>query len=166
MKNILRLALIAGSLVGCTSVQAKMHVLRCPATLPMKAALLPGSRLLGALERPGAELFSATLFNAAPSKISKDYWAEVFPDEDEETATQLKRLTWFSSVDMPSTLGCFYGTGPSPTPGKAVAMLLLPLPAKIEGECVFTQPKAARRGTKRRPPSTAVCTQVIRNDAS
>lgn len=153
-----------GGLIGlllieaCGSAKAQQQVLSCPATMPAKGSLPRGSRVMGRVQTPNASLFHAVVLASAPAKVTTEIISS--PEEADMTETgDFTRVSIFYETKQASaSLACFFGAGPSPTPGSKTAMLLLPLPSGLEGECIAMHPKRLRDGRGRRLAHRAACT--------
>lgn len=124
----------------------------CPVTLPLPNALPRGARLLGAAPT-ASPLHYVSVTDQSPAQVRSDgdYLAEIEGEVDDNRGVR-RDTTAFDSTANPVSLVCRYGG--SGKPGRNTAMLLVPLPANIRGQCVTTS--LLRGGGQIRPRITCM----------
>lgn len=126
----------------------------CPIVLPAPNALPKGARLLGS-KPTGTPLHFVSMTDQSPAQVRPDgdYLAEIESEVDDRPGVR-RASTWFDSTTNPVSLVCRYGGFGRPAEG--TAMLLVPLPANVKGECVVAS--LLRNGGQHRPRVT--CARV------
>lgn len=149
-------ALLVLPLGACRSATATATpaLASCPQALPSGDALPKGARLIGSAPR-ATSLRTASVVDQSPAQVRPDgdFLAEIESESADRQGVR-RTATWFDSSANPVSLVCRYGG--VTRPGRGTAMLLVPLPAGITGECVVTSD--LRVGTKGRPSAT--CTRA------
>lgn len=116
--------------------------LSCPATIPSKSDISPSARLIGSTRQRGAGLVHATITSGRPAQAQPDGTIAELENNDDlrvDRKTNVGKLsTYFNTLNEPNSLVCEYGDY-SARVGFGRAMLLIPLPSNIEGECVLTR---------------------------
>ena len=146
-------------LLGCGEASGQA-VASCPVTVPSRQQLVKGSSLLGSAAA-GTALFFSSVTRDTPEAIRAHGNGQSEIESDSEDVGGKRRArTWFDTADGPHTLVCQYGKALYPQ--RDTAMLLVPLPPRMSGECVVTSNLRPAKGANGRG-MTATCSRARAN---
>lgn len=144
--------LIGSPLTGPSHVVAAQQpaavrvFVRCSPMLKPGVALPTGSKLFGRLPSVGAPLYEASMINDAPATVDP---MKGLDDLEIDEGGGGKTITTSFATDDPRPLSVACRYGAKKTPPFAQAILFIPIPDRVRGQCRFDNAHF---------PHTMVCT--------